>query len=67
MGGTGAAGSPGVTTTPSDYMFPGDSDPLRWGTAGTDLGFDWSESDPGNGTPNPGGDRRFVQSAGPFT
>tara|TARA_B110000305_G_scaffold60131_1_gene66695 strand:- start:2993 stop:7282 length:4290 start_codon:yes stop_codon:yes gene_type:complete len=66
-GGTGAAGSPGVTTTPSDYMFPGDSDPLRWGTAGTDLGFDWSESDPGNGTPNPGGDRRFVQSAGPFT
>ena len=27
-GGTGAAGSPGVTTTPSDYMFPGDSDPL---------------------------------------
>jgi len=62
-GGTGANGS-----VPSDYLFPGDSDPLNWGTAGVDLGFDWSELDiDGSGTANPPGDRRFVQSAGPFT
>jgi len=30
-GGTGATG-----TTPSDYLFPGDSDPLNWGTGGVD-------------------------------
>ncbi len=64
-GGTGAINS---TTTPSDYLFPGDSDPLNWGTAGVDLGFDWSEFDTdGSGSTNPPGDRRFVQSAGPFT
>lgn len=67
FGGTGAVGSGGATATPSDYMFPGDSDPLHWATAGIDEGFDWSESDPGNGTANAPGDRRFVQSAGPFT
>ena len=61
-GGAGFAGSPGVTTTPSDYMFPGDSDPLGWATAGAILNDDWSEATDGN-TP---ADRRFVQSAGPF-
>lgn len=68
FGGAGYIGSTGATTTPSDYMFPGDSDPLHWATAGIDLGFEWSESNPGGGaTANPPGDRRFVQSAGPFT
>lgn len=62
-GGQGYAGSTGVTTIQSDYMFPGDSDPLDWGTAGIDPGFDWDESTENN----PSGDRRFVQSAGPFT
>lgn len=57
-GGTGAAGS--ILT---DYMFPGDSDPLNWGTGGIDPGSDWDEISSSN-TP---GDRRFVQSAGPFT
>ena len=67
-GGAGYTGSNGVTTTPSDYMFPGDSDPLHWATQGADLGWDWSEADvDGAGGSNPSGDRRFVQSAGPFT
>ena len=61
-GGTGAQG-----TVLSDYMFPGTSDPLHWSTAGQDMsgqfpnGWDESTSN------NPPGDRRFVQSAGPFT
>ncbi|MCJ8291448.1 MAG: T9SS type A sorting domain-containing protein [Crocinitomicaceae bacterium] len=62
-GGTGFAGSAGATSIPSDYMFPGDSDPLNWATAGTDPGFEWDEATDNN----PAGDRRFVQSAGPFT
>lgn len=51
----------------SDYMFPGTSDPLHWSTQGEDMssaypnGWDESTSN------NPSGDRRFVQSAGPFT
>jgi len=65
-GGTGAQGS--GTLIPSDYMFPADSDPLNWSTAGTDPGFDWSEASTDGGSAfNPSGDRRFVQSAGPFT
>ncbi len=67
-GGMGYQGSTGVTNIPSDYMFPGDSDPLFWATGGTDMskqGFSsgWDEST----NNNPKGDRRFVQSAGPFT
>lgn len=52
-----------------DFMFPGDSDPLNWGTNGVDpkdKGFDldsWTEANVGN-SPS---DRRFMQSAGPFT
>ncbi len=68
FGGTGYPNSPGSTTTPSTYMFPGDSDPLHWATGGIDMGWDWSEVDndgAGNGTA--ADDRRFVQSAGPFT
>ncbi len=61
-GGTGANG-----TVLSDYMFPGTSDPIHWSTGGQDMsgqfpnGWDESTSN------NPPGDRRFVQSAGPFT
>lgn len=71
-GGTGIFPSPGaISTMPADYMFPSDSDPLHWGTQGENPGddFDWSEVDPTgtNGASTQPGDRRFVQSAGPFT
>lgn len=70
-GGDGYQGT-GTTTTQSDYMFPADSDPLWWATGGNDLSATfpngWSEADvDGAGGSNPKGDRRFVQSAGPFT
>ncbi|MCB0397691.1 MAG: T9SS C-terminal target domain-containing protein, partial [Flavobacteriales bacterium] len=45
-----------------DFMFPGDSDPLGWGTGGVPQAA-WDEASSGN-TP---ADRRFLQSAGPFT
>ena len=53
-----------------DFMFPGDSDPWNWGTNGippmggynTDGKY-WSEEQCGNAP----SDRRFMQSAGPFT
>ena len=64
FGGTGFPGSAGATSVFADYMFPGDSDTLNWGTGGVDPGFkNWSEQT----NNNPAGDRRFVQSAGPFT
>jgi len=46
----------------ADFMFPGDTDPLNFGTSGipTDP---WTEVSSGN----PPSDRRFMQSAGPFT
>jgi hypothetical protein len=67
-GGNGFPGSPGATTTESDFMFPGDSDPIHWGTKGVDLGFQWTQINPGPGQPNgTAADQRFVQSAGPFT
>jgi hypothetical protein len=47
--------------TPCDFMFPGDTDPLGWGTGGNPQPS-WTEQSSGN-VPN---DRRFVQSAGPF-
>lgn len=53
-----------------DFMFPGDSDPCNWGTDGVQPnggynqnGNYWTEENVGN---NPS-DRRFMQSAGPFT
>lgn len=52
----------GTTTLETDFMFPGDSDPLNWGTHGVDPGLEWTEVSAGN----PADDRRFVQSAGPF-
>ena len=64
FGGSGFPGGDKVTTIPADYMFPGDSDTLNWSTGGVDPGQkDWSEIS----EKNPKGDRRFVQSAGPFT
>lgn len=51
-----------------DFMFPGDSDPWLWGTDGINPGDDikdhWTEYEMPN---NPPDDRRFMQSAGPFT
>ncbi|MBI1286646.1 MAG: T9SS C-terminal target domain-containing protein [Flavobacteriales bacterium] len=44
------------------YMFPGDSDPCGWGTGGAPQPI-WTEQTAGN-VPY---DRRFMQSAGPFT
>ncbi len=49
-----------------DFMFPDDSDPWHWGTDGiipTTNPTDWREITAGNSP----GDRRFMQSAGPFT
>ena len=47
--------------TPCDFMFPGDTDPLGWGTNGVPQD-PWTEQT----SNNPPNDRRFVQSAGPF-
>jgi len=74
-GGTGnlnaANATPNILT---NYCYPGDSDPLNWGTvsagSGSSVPFsNWSEQSPaGTGTtPNPQGDRRFMQATGPFT
>jgi hypothetical protein len=61
-GGTGhlgdASANPNVT---ADYMFPGDTDPIGWGTGGRPQP-NWTEVTAGNTV----GDRRFMQSAGPF-
>ena len=48
-----------------DFMFPGDTDPCNWGTAGNTAGVDdqWTEQNVNNAP----FDRRFMQSAGPFT
>jgi hypothetical protein len=62
-GGLGYAGSSGATSTLSTYMFPGESDPLGWATNGVYVNDTWDETTANN----PPKDRRFVQSAGPFT
>ena len=65
-GGNGHPSSGG--TIPADLLFPGDSDPLNWSTLGqTATPTSWSEFNAQSGAPNPVGDRRFLQSAGPFT
>jgi hypothetical protein len=56
------AGSGADLSIFADYMFPGDSDPLNFGTLGTAVD-DWTELSSGNQA----ADRRFLQSAGPFT
>lgn len=50
------------------FMFPANTDPCNWGTAGEDPGSPypteyWTEEQAGNSP----WDRRFMQSAGPFT
>ena len=61
-----------TTSLDCDFMFPGDSDPWNWGTDGVEptggnvssYGPDgWTEITAGNSP----ADRRFMQSAGPFT
>ncbi len=60
----------GALDIKADFMFPGTptTDPCGWGQGGIPQD-NWSEEEPlGTGSsPNPKGDRRFVQSAGPFT
>ncbi|MEG1555719.1 MAG: hypothetical protein RR356_03230, partial [Bacteroidales bacterium] len=51
-----------------DFMFPGSTDPCNWGTNGIDPGAQyvdkpWTEENENNAP----FDRRFMQSAGPFT
>ncbi len=73
-GGTAYVTGVGTVGPVCDFMFPGDTDPCNWGTGGvppnggyTHNGFYWTEKTGSNGGPNPPGDRRFMQSAGPFT
>lgn len=55
---------PSGTNPPSDFMFPGSSDPQGWGTPTTSGAMpSWTEESANNQP----GDRRFLQSAGPFT
>jgi len=63
-GQTMSPGGDGTTQSEiqAHYMFPGDTDPYNWGTQGVDIDY-WSEVGEGN----PPADRRFIQSAGPFT
>ncbi len=61
-GGNGYISDPDANPLmPCDFMFPGDTDPLGWGTNGQPQ-IPWTEQSAGN-IPN---DKRFVQSAGPF-
>ena len=61
-GGSGHPASSGaLPAIKSDYMFPGDSDSLGWGTSGIPQ-QPWTEQTAGN-VPY---DRRFAQSSGPF-
>ena len=63
----------GATGPDCDFMFPADTDPCNWGTGGIQpagyitgaggSGVVWTEETAGN-EPY---DRRFMQSAGPFT
>ena len=73
-GGTAVPGTAGTVGPACDFMFPYDSDPCNWGTGTVppgggfnQNGFYWSEETGNNGQPNPVNDRRFMQSAGPFT
>lgn len=65
-GGDGRPNGQFANASHADFIFPGDSDPWNWGTKGTPQSFEWREQNTGT-SPNTPGDRRFVQSAGPFT
>lgn len=60
--GVGTGGGSGDPSQPADFMFPGTTDVLGFGTGGN-VQDDWSEVTAGNAP----SDRRFMQSAGPFT
>jgi hypothetical protein len=69
-GGTAHFSDPAAVGPVCEFMFPGDSDPCNWGTAFqppnggyNQNGNYWTEEESGNEP----GDRRFMQSAGPFT
>ncbi len=67
-GGNAHRNDPKATKIECDFMFPGNSDLCNWGTSGVSTGFPvsgkyWTEEQAGN-YPY---DRRFMQSAGPFT
>ena len=62
--------TPNVVGPACDFMFPGDTDPWNWGTGGfppndgyNQNGKYWTDASAGNEP----ADRRFMQSAGPFT
>lgn len=63
--GGNAHSSSGAYGPECDFMFPGDSDPCDWGTGGVAPNGPryWTEQTAGNQP----WDRRFMQSAGPFT
>lgn len=69
-GGTAHQSDPAAVGPICEFMFPGDSDPCNWGTrfqppngGYNQNGKYWTEAESGNEP----GDRRFMQSAGPFT
>ena len=69
-GGNAYPGAEGTVGPACDFMFPGDTDPCNWGTGGNppaegynENGKYWTDSEAGNKP----ADRRFMQSAGPFT
>lgn len=68
-GGTAHVNDAKAVGPETDFMFPGDTDPCDWGTGGVppNDGFNqngkyWTEEYENNQP----GDRRFMQSAGPF-
>lgn len=63
-GGDGRGGS-----TSAKFMFPGNTDPYGWGTDGAITSDNWDEPEGWNedNAGNDPADRRFLQSAGPFT
>ncbi len=68
-GGTAHTNDPKAVGPECNFMFPGDTDPCNWGTGGVppEDGFNqngnfWTEKT----MLNQPGDRRFMQSAGPF-
>ncbi len=60
-GGIGHQSDPNATNYPTQFMFPGTSDPCGWGQGGVILP-EWSEET----EENPTGDRRGVGISGPF-
>lgn len=72
-----AYNSSNVSEIVCNFMFPADTDPCNWGTGGIDPWDNgWNAVNPGTqfgntwteqGENNAPADRRFMQSAGPFT